>query len=342
MGDVNLVDYYAPEVNSYSDYYAFGQAMPGRTFVGSTNYRYNYQNQERDPELWDGAISFKYRIEDQRLGRFFSVDPLAAKYASESPYSFAHNKVNFGNELEGLEIIEGVYHWNKLCLDWLGYGDSYGAQLNQAMYNQFSIEGRVNQVTTAYETAAENPVAYYFTDVDPIGSSLNKTYDLYQTVKGVSQGNPQAIMQTIDYGLLIYGIVKFNTPGGKPLTGTWVGENTKGWSANAIAYQEYATGVKVGRAFDVNGVKFDGFKNGKLIEAKSSYDNFVNSSGQFYDWFNGKDALVNQARNQLKAADGTSVEWHFKTQKSLDATKILFQENGIEGIDLIYDPPPTQ
>ncbi len=38
-----------------------------------------------------GAVSFKYRIHDPRLGRFLSVDPLAAKYPSVSPYVFVVN-----------------------------------------------------------------------------------------------------------------------------------------------------------------------------------------------------------------------------------------------------------
>jgi hypothetical protein len=40
-----------------------------------------------------GAASFfKYRISDNRLGRVFAIDPLAAKYPHNSVYAFSENK----------------------------------------------------------------------------------------------------------------------------------------------------------------------------------------------------------------------------------------------------------
>ncbi len=47
--------------------------------------------------------AFEYRMYDARLGRFWSVDPLAAKYPWNSTYAFAENRVIDGRELEGLE-----------------------------------------------------------------------------------------------------------------------------------------------------------------------------------------------------------------------------------------------
>ena len=46
---------------------------------------------------------YKYRVEDPRLGRFFSVDPLYAKYPYNSNYAFSENIVINAVELEGLE-----------------------------------------------------------------------------------------------------------------------------------------------------------------------------------------------------------------------------------------------
>jgi len=42
-------------------------------------------------------------MHDPRIGRFFAIDPLAKKYAWNSPYSFSENKVIANIELEGLE-----------------------------------------------------------------------------------------------------------------------------------------------------------------------------------------------------------------------------------------------
>jgi len=71
-------------------------------------YRFGFQGQEKENEIYgEGNASFyKYRISDNRLGRFFAVDPLAAKYPYNSPYAFSENRVIDGIELEGLEYLD--------------------------------------------------------------------------------------------------------------------------------------------------------------------------------------------------------------------------------------------
>jgi len=49
-------------------------------------------------------VAFKYRIHDARIGRFLSVDPLAASYPWNSPYAFSENRVIDGRDLEGTEF----------------------------------------------------------------------------------------------------------------------------------------------------------------------------------------------------------------------------------------------
>jgi RHS repeat-associated protein len=72
--------------------------------------RYGFQGQEEDQEMWEGSVSYKYRVEDARLGRFFSVDPLMAKFPWNSAYAFAENKGVSTIELEGLEGVNVVDH----------------------------------------------------------------------------------------------------------------------------------------------------------------------------------------------------------------------------------------
>jgi len=57
------------------------------------------------------ASFFKYRISDNRLGRFFSVDPLTSKYLHNSPYAYSENRVIDGVELEGLEYQPNISAW---------------------------------------------------------------------------------------------------------------------------------------------------------------------------------------------------------------------------------------
>ncbi|MEZ4830189.1 MAG: hypothetical protein R3C61_28480 [Bacteroidia bacterium] len=71
------------------------------------DYRFGFQGQEADNEVYGtgNAVSYKYRVEDPRLGRFFSGDPLSAEYPWNSPYAFSENRVVDAVELEGLERI---------------------------------------------------------------------------------------------------------------------------------------------------------------------------------------------------------------------------------------------
>jgi RHS repeat-associated protein len=88
-----------------SDFDPFGMLIQERTF-SATAYRFGFNGQEKENQISDvdgGHLSFRYRIEDARLGRFLSVDPLSAKYPGNSTYCFAENRVIWAMELEGLE-----------------------------------------------------------------------------------------------------------------------------------------------------------------------------------------------------------------------------------------------
>ena len=71
----------------------------------NTDYRYGFQGQEMDDEIKGegNSINYEYRMHDARIGRFLSIDPLAASYPFNSPYSFSENCVINAVELEGLE-----------------------------------------------------------------------------------------------------------------------------------------------------------------------------------------------------------------------------------------------
>ena len=103
-----VLGHYTAQAISYTDYYPFGSPMDNVNNSANdrdwqTNYRYTFQKQEVDNELWNGSVVYRYRIEDSRLGRFFSVDPLHRKYAYYSSYQFSGNRVIDAFELEGLE-----------------------------------------------------------------------------------------------------------------------------------------------------------------------------------------------------------------------------------------------
>ena len=117
--------------------------------------------------------------------------------------------------------------------------------------------------------------------------------------------------------------------------GRWQTVN-ESMSPESFAYQSQITGHP-GEAYVVNGVKFDGISNtGRLIEVKGDYSHFINKSGMFYEWFTGANSLVSKALRQLSAAGGTPIDWYFSNLKTMNAIQALFEENGITGINFIY------
>ena len=73
-------------------------------------YRYIFNGQEADNEvLGEGALhAFEYRMHDTRIGRFWSVEPLAGKFPWNSVYAFAENSPIGFLEMEGLEAVIGI------------------------------------------------------------------------------------------------------------------------------------------------------------------------------------------------------------------------------------------
>jgi hypothetical protein len=108
-------------------------------------------------------------------------------------------------------------------------------------------------------------------------------------------------------------------------------------TARAASYQARISG-RGGEAFVVNGVKFDGVRNGVLLDAKGpGYARFVRD-GEFRPWWRGAEALVSQARRQLAAARGAPIQWHFAEESAASATRALLQGRGISGIDIVVTP----
>lgn len=121
------------------------------------------------------------------------------------------------------------------------------------------------------------------------------------------------------------------------LSGSWHRVN-ESMSTYSREYQTQVTG-KTGEAWIQNGVKYDGMRDGTLLDAKAKYNQFVDkNTGRFYDWFKGRNALVNEAIRQIDASEGAPIKWYFAEKGALDATRILFAERGIEGIELVFQP----
>jgi len=100
--------YYNPDISTSQDYYPYGMRMLQRhNEVNDTLYRFGFNGQIKDNEIagTGNHYDYKYRGYDSRLGRFWSVDPLASSYPWNSTYGFAENDVIRAIDLEGAERL---------------------------------------------------------------------------------------------------------------------------------------------------------------------------------------------------------------------------------------------
>ncbi|MET3537268.1 DUF6443 domain-containing protein [Chryseobacterium limigenitum] len=119
-------------VDRTGDFYPFGLEFGGgglNTFGSlSPNYLYSFQEQEKQQDT--GWSSFKWRNYDPADVRFFNIDPLAEKYAYQSPFNFSENKVTAHRELEGLEAVKINKSTKNLIIvnqGWIGHDPPDGA-----------------------------------------------------------------------------------------------------------------------------------------------------------------------------------------------------------------------
>ncbi|MBJ8341028.1 hypothetical protein JGU71_19250 [Antrihabitans sp. YC3-6] len=128
--------------------------------------------------------------------------------------------------------------------------------------------------------------------------------------------------------------------------GEWVPTN-HGQSKRAAVYQSQISGLPAGVEYEVNGVKFDGYGGGVLLDAKGlGYSTFfeLGPDGQYrpQGWYKNSgnyDKLLTEARNQVKAADGRPIEWHIAEEFAANAIRQLFEAEGIRGVTIVFVPP---
>ena len=81
--------------------------MPGRKFSAGSGYRYGFNGKEKSDEVYGEGNVYDYgaRIQDPRLGRWLSVDPLQLKYTDLSPYQYCANSPISAKDPDGRLII---------------------------------------------------------------------------------------------------------------------------------------------------------------------------------------------------------------------------------------------
>ncbi len=98
LGNIKMVLNSSGAMDSYYNYYPFGEQMPGSSpqmnFAGSSDGRYKFTGKEQDPET--GYDYFGARYYDSWRGQWLSVDPMTSVYPGWSPYAYGFdNPIRF-------------------------------------------------------------------------------------------------------------------------------------------------------------------------------------------------------------------------------------------------------
>lgn len=324
------------EVVSVMDFYPYGKILRSHFVAGPE--RMQTTGHERDQESgWDYRGARYYAAD---YARFLSVDPRAYDYTEWSPYNYV-----LANPIQLIDP-DGK---SPDCCPWeeffIGFADR-AAQISFVPYG----------IYTTFKTAPATANGYYEMGRKILSGQgewydYAKLFDMSGTIKTYAE--IQHVRELYDagryqeLGAYMYDALLAVAAGGAELRsganlktgpqGQWKNVN-ESMSANAKAYQEFVTGKPANQSYVLNGVKFDGVKNGVLLDAKSGMGNFVSKTGKgFQEWFEkGQEALVNQAERQINAANGTPIQWHFENQKVLNVTRNLVEARGLSGIEFIH------
>lgn len=299
----NIVDYFLPDIVSATDYYCFGMPMPGRHFQSSQKYRYGYQNQEEDQELWGGAVNFKHRVEDPRLGRFFSRDPLADDYPWNSPYAFSENRVIDGLELEGLEVIlvdkskdATIYnaalkqkdseslvnvtaHGNPILLDGGKYGNIKTAKQFDDMMKKESPEYKKARAEKTHITVILHSCRTGRITFDKNGKPIPSVAQRYSTIPGVTVIAPDERD--------MFTVTDAKDPSTAYEVGPRVGDNTDS-NGNWKSKDKTTHTFKNGRFG-----KWNTYKNGNLVEQNKNLDDATKNAKETKNNESGKTPINN-------------------------------------------------
>ncbi len=88
LGSVRAVVSETGAVQQTNDYYPFGDLFSAAGTAGSNGNRYRFTGKELGDET--GLYDFSARYLQTSLGRFTTIDPLAEKYPSVSPYAYCN------------------------------------------------------------------------------------------------------------------------------------------------------------------------------------------------------------------------------------------------------------
>ncbi|MEN2401787.1 RHS repeat-associated core domain-containing protein [Flavobacterium sp. MC2016-06] len=288
-----------PVIQSYADYYPFGEQLPSRNSL--SNYRYAFQGQELDKET--GMEAFQLRLWDGRLGRWLSTDP-NGQY--NSPYlGMGNNPISridpdggedFYEKLDANGKGTGQYEWFDGSDDIEGY-EHLGVAFNNSDTGAWG-ESRYGNIVS---WSKEGGFFHHDYSLDEI--FINNTYkgggntsynvdnavdwldtnshSSYATAE--AKGNGARCAYFVRMALEAGGINTAN----HPVAARSYGPYLRNWGFNAVATDNFIKGdIAViqgytGGTADANGVPYGHIQmyNGKIWQAAFKQNGFWPGGG---------------------------------------------------------------
>jgi len=170
---------FTAEIQSSQDYYPFGSLMPGRKY-SSNAYRFGFNGMEKDDEITGvtgSHLDFGTRVYDSRLGRWLSVDPLAAKFESWSPFHFSANnpiRVKDKNGEDWVVINSDGYYQNEIVED----SETHGFQviMDDGNIKRYVFNDQKNDLGFALENIYKQEKFFGYSDIEPIANFVKDDY----------------------------------------------------------------------------------------------------------------------------------------------------------------------
>jgi RHS repeat-associated protein len=185
-----------PDVRSYFNYYAFGGTQKDRSFSPSYG-RFSFNGkltQKAFPTVGlsnSGLLDFGARWYRSDYGRWFSVDPLAAKFPHESPYIYCSNNPIIYVDADGKEkyyAADGTYIGK--------YGDNDDIRIVKS--------AEIANATSAFADPSKVSPEYFTNTLLTTGS-----HEIFDTEVDAANGwgkayNAVSIANLTEYGSTIY------------------------------------------------------------------------------------------------------------------------------------------
>ncbi|EFL32711.1 predicted protein [Streptomyces viridochromogenes DSM 40736] len=241
-----------------------------------------------------------------------------------------------------------------LKLGWQSlFGDTLGAVLFQIVVGDFIDCFHGSKSSCAWAAAMFLPIAKPLAAISDSVRALDAALktgigfdDAWKALRAA--GVADQVLAGLGAKAIAGGKLPWAERGGP---GSWqvITDEVKDATNASVLYEQRITGIPVGFGYvihdtpNVKGfVKFDGFKNGVLLDAKGyEYAKWV-KDGKFVPFFSGADGLVKQANRQLDAVKAagtkTQIRWDIAEYDAYVAIKNLFSEKGITGITLVHTP----